>query len=143
MTCATQREMSPPPACSRAGLMRVSGVRGFFSKPRAFTKTKIVRLDFPERQKAMSSTQQSIPDGKAHPAEPSSPSRHAEPPTHEEIVAPRLRNIRCARRWTVDDVPNWLIAEQDELQVTYVDAFRQSLIRCIAGSSKAQKLAWY
>ena len=43
----------------------------------------------------------------------------------------------------VDDVPNWLIAEQDELHVTYVNAFRQSLIRCIAGSSKAQKLAWY
>src|SRR5579863_70996 len=84
MTCATQREMSPPPACSRPGLMRLSGVHGFFSKPRAFTKVHIVRLHFPARQKAMSSIQQSIPDGKAHPAEPSSPSRHAAPPTHEE-----------------------------------------------------------
>ena len=123
--------------------MRVSGVRGFFSKPRAFTKAKIVRLDFPERQEAMSSTQQSIPDGKAHPAEPSSPSRHAERLRTKKL---RLRayEIFVARgAGQVDDVPNWRIAEQDELQVTYVNAFRQSLIRCIAGSSKVQKLAWY
>ena len=61
----------------------------------------------------MSSTQQSIPDGKAHQAEPSSHSRQAAPPTHEEIAL-RAYEIFVARgAGQVDDVPNWLIAEQD------------------------------
>jgi Protein of unknown function (DUF2934) len=93
--------------------MRLSGVRGFFSKPRAFSEAKVARLQFPERQKPMSSTQQSISDGKAHPAEPSSPSRQVAPPTHEEIAL-RAYEIFVARgAGPGDDVSDWLLAEQD------------------------------
>jgi hypothetical protein len=61
----------------------------------------------------MSSTQQSIPDGKAHPAEPSSHSRQAAPPTHEEIALCAYEIFVARGAGQVDDVPNWLIAEQD------------------------------
>jgi len=123
--------------------MRVSGVRGFFSKPRAFTKATIVRLDFPERQKLCLRPNNRYQMGKL------TRPNHLRPvgtPNRLRTKKLRLRayEIFVARgAGQVDDVPNWLIAEQDELQVTYVNAFRQSLIRCIAGSSKAQKLAWY
>jgi Protein of unknown function (DUF2934) len=93
--------------------MRLSGVRGFFSKPRAFTEAKVARLHFPERQKPMSSTQQSIPDGKAYPAEPSSPSRQAAPPTHEKIALRAYEIFVEQGGRPGDDVSDWLLAEQE------------------------------
>ena len=136
MTCATQREMSPPRACSRTGLMKLSGVRGFFSKPRAFTKATIVRLDFPERHKSyvfdptIDTRWESSP-GRTIFAQSASCTTYA-----RRNCAPRLRNIRCARRWT--GRPGAQLAhsrEECELQVTHVNAFRKSPIRCIAFQS--------
>lgn len=61
----------------------------------------------------MSSTQQSIPDEKAHPPEPSSPSRQAAPPTREEIAL-RAYEISVERgEGTGCEVSDWLLAEQE------------------------------
>jgi len=61
----------------------------------------------------MSSTQQSIPDEKAHPPEPSSPSRQAAPPTREEIAL-RAYEISVERgEGPGCEVSDWLLAEQE------------------------------
>ena len=61
----------------------------------------------------MSSTQQSIQDGKAHPPEPSSPNRQVTPPAHEDIAL-RAYEIFVERgEGPGDDVSDWLLAEQE------------------------------
>jgi hypothetical protein len=61
----------------------------------------------------MSSKQQSIQGGKAHPHEPSSPNRQFAPPAHEDIAL-RAYEIFVERgEGPGDDLSDWLLAEQE------------------------------
>ena len=66
-----------------------------------------------EVKEAMSSTQQSIQDGKAHPPEPSSQSRQVTPPAHEDIALRAYEKFVERGEGPGDDVSDWLLAEQE------------------------------